>query len=339
MDQMAGVKTIVFIPGFIASELYEGLPPNVSNRKQWIGFNTFNSSGWELLQTDNPVIPAGGYYFSAKQIMWDLYSDFIGYLRTKAQRVITLAYDFRQDYDRLIHDMAIRIPPPITVDDELVIIGHSYGGLLAAGLIPLLPADVVNYLHQTVSIGTPWYGAWLAPRTLCGRGTTITQMTGLASAATLRNPISVIKSLINVLASWNSIYNLFPNPTIERQLSPAGYPSVWDANTWSSIGDRLRPAMLAAAKAQADIGYRMPGTHYHANIIGLGYGAPGPNSNYDLFSLRFDAVPLDGDGIVFQTSARGESRVNTEVWTVDGEHDRLCSAPGATSALSVILSQ
>lgn len=327
----------VFIPGFCGSDMSGGYVDDRQGRI-WVDpfFFTFRDN-FLRLKRSHPDVVSGRFVVHPFRVFWDVYGDFIPIVRPLFGSFIPLYYDFRKTIAESAADVANLINAKVGVTQELTIITHSMGGLVAAKAVDLIFTGLRNNIAQTISIGTPWAGSWATAGALAGRNLSVRCLALVVHLLRFRDSNESTRQLIDILCDWDALYELFPTPELESSLLPAGFPSVWDATTFSWLGDSFNITKHAAAKVPGAVTRIMPGGWPHHDIFNRNLPTESASPTYDYREPQRGYQLISGDGNVADVSVLSHARGLKTLWETDGEHDRLCSSGGALRAIERIV--
>lgn len=216
-------KPVVFIPGFIASELIQK-----SKRNRVI----FPPSIGDLLDKDKkarlvrllsgPDVPPGdivagepirGILNISKQAesLYDILRTY-GYSTTDPDRFAPVGWDWRLAVDHLAVQEAAAAAIRRLADvngSKVVVFIHSTGGLVFRRLLELRP-DLADRIEQVFAFGIPWAGAPKSVRFLA-RGEKFGFLTASLSASDVRE----------IMSHSQAAYDLFPPDPAKTDLTSA----------------------------------------------------------------------------------------------------------------------
>ncbi len=167
------MKALVFLPGIMGSELRR----DSDNEKVWppslldIVFKNADVEG--LLEPDlhatKPIIAFAGFYGIYRSILRDF--EAIGFTEDGIdKRLVTYAYDWRQDNRSTAQNLSNRLNEDDTFD-EIILVGHSMGGLVLRYLLESSEFDTEPWFEkvsQLITLGTPHIGAAAAINQVAG---------------------------------------------------------------------------------------------------------------------------------------------------------------------------
>lgn len=309
------VKPVVFIPGFIASELIQKsrnrviFPPGVSDL---IDKDKKAKLVRLLSGPDDPPgdIVAGepirGILNISKQAesLYDILRTY-GYSTTNPDQFAPVGWDWRLAVDHLLvqeaTSSAIRRLSDVN-GAKVVVFIHSTGGLVFRRLLELKP-DLADRIEQVFAFGIPWAGAPKSVRFLA-KGEKFGFLTASLSASEVRE----------VMSHSQSAYDLFPPDPAKTDLTSASGKRL---NLFvSASGKQAGPLVdldwipsspskdymrVMAADSDARLGRRASASDMPpvTNVVGWGVGTD-------------TQCVMDGDGkIEIVTSEEGDSTVPT----------------------------
>lgn len=146
---------IIFVPGFMTSEIYEG------KRRIWLSESPASAEAdfRRMIVKDGPAAPRDG--LTANRIMPD-YDAFVAALRAHGS-VHPFPYDWRQSVFDSAADLErfIASQPALRDAGRIVLVAHSMGGLVATAYAQN-PAGVFRHSARVVKLitmGTPYLGS------------------------------------------------------------------------------------------------------------------------------------------------------------------------------------
>lgn len=172
-------EVVLFIPGFLASEIYEVIPPTYYNPfprhdKIWPSINS--STKRRLIQDENGipvnetivgnVIERYALPFYVAHYQTEI---MLNYLRNNGVTVITVPFDWRIDLasedtsDRI--SLAIEDALAESNGSQITIISHSTGGIVARNFL-IQNRDVAANIKSFINIGSPNLGSVQAMQAL-----------------------------------------------------------------------------------------------------------------------------------------------------------------------------
>lgn len=169
------MKCVVFIPGIMGSELRSQSSGNQVWPPNLYRIITKSTDVDELLEpgleATRPISTVAGFYSVYRSLLRDI--ERCGYLIDGAdKRFIPFAYDWRQANEVSAQTLSDRLNLETEVDD-IVLIGHSMGGLVARYCLESGHFDEqpwFNKVRQLITFGTPHKGAPAALKQVSGFG-------------------------------------------------------------------------------------------------------------------------------------------------------------------------
>jgi pimeloyl-ACP methyl ester carboxylesterase len=301
--------TIYLLPGILGSQLGlprgDGQPPDVL----WLDPDDIVLGRLTELHPDHAtaLCSLGAVVYSYQGLK----------LRLAAAgfKVVLYDYDWREDVlasgralaERLRNDPA----------DELVLIGHSMGGLLArAALAHFAPGPAAARIKQVIGIGAPHGGSMAAVQALRA---TYPVVCRLAAIDQLHDAQSLTT---NVFRYFLSLYQMLP--------TESGTLNFYEANNWPLAGSCPEPTLLRVAR---DFGAQLaPGDARFVSIIGTGQRTVTSIERQDE-QFRYE-ITSAGDGTVAVTRA---SLTGAKVYSLRCEHSELPRSPTVAAALVDLL--
>ncbi len=330
-------KTVIFVPGFLGTNLHLGDSALGELNKVWVGIPTFFGGGYRTLDLEGQFPIPGNLPLVIGGIVEPVYGDFTLWLAQRFDRTLVLGWDWRSSLADSVLAVGTILRQELATGDQVTLIGHSAGGKLAAlASMNLTPAEKVK-LSYLATIGTPWRGSWRATEALLGWAESVKIGATLAAAGQFSIPRFERFKIQKVLSTFPGLYELFPNDELQLQLSPPGAPSVWDPAAIGNLVTPVNPAKLAAARIFANTHTAPDPTLQHINVIGVGAASPGPFTAAENFEDSNLNYSLDGDGVVPVQSARLVNVPRTIQLEVVGDHGRLCSATGTLACLAALI--
>lgn len=246
-------KILIFIPGYYGSFL----------KNQTNGDREFLTLGQVLLTADPLIYPVEGVFPDAKRVSDDGYFDSFNVIpsifaidgyrdsveafrlwgRPRQFEIHPLSYDWRAD----LHTILARIEAQIqeiqpTKNDQVILVGHSFGGLIAAYYMRYGTQDPASAKETFAAL--EWVDAWI----LAGapfRGTAQifrNSFYGVPSAG-FRDILAPV-----AVSSYPSTFLLTPPPDLLRVIDENGQEHPLDAfdaeayekNKWGLFQDKLQ---------------------------------------------------------------------------------------------------
>lgn len=169
------MKAVVFIPGIMGSELRS----SISGKRVWppslLEIITKTANVDDLLEPDveatRPISAVAGFYSVYRSLLRDI--EACGYqLDGSERRFIPFAYDWRQSNEDTAQQLSDRLNQESDLD-EIVLIGHSMGGLVARYSLESGRFNEQVWfpkVSQLITLGTPHNGAPEALKQVSGFG-------------------------------------------------------------------------------------------------------------------------------------------------------------------------
>ncbi len=232
-------------------------------------------------------------------------------LRAQGYAVETHAYDWRRGVAGLGRELADRIQD--LRSDDVRIVGHSFGGLLARAALAAGAPGVT----RVVTLGTPHQGAFATLQVLRGHHPIVQRV---AAIDPRRDPESLAR---RIFATFPGTYAILPHP-------PPGAPDPCDPASWPERGVPIRAAMLDAARREHRA-LAPPDSRFVA-VAGTGFETPlGAEPTPEGFRYPMSSR---GDGIVPIESAVPEG---VPGYYIEGGHGLLPSLGPLLEALPDLL--
>ncbi|MGG0305814.1 alpha/beta fold hydrolase [Priestia megaterium] len=297
------MKRIVFIPGIMGSELYEGRK-FFGETRRWFSFSDKTVKRLKLEPgKDRTIIPGGpleygyklvGNAFSANVI----YAPMLKMLESFNSSAIQFhpyGYDWRKD----LWDTCVDFHRFLSLfkNDDIYIVAHSMGGLLAHTYCQWAKdRNELPNIKKIITIGTPWKGSPDAFKVL---------KYGIKDKGWF---FPNYDTITNISRTFPSIYQLLPSSTYcrhNRYIVEPGRALRWlDCMNYIQAMDGCNVASIAQlnTKLHNSLQKPWPNSIDHYNIIGVDQGSVGtitlnPNGHDGM------QQPVDGDGVVPLESA------------------------------------
>lgn len=229
-------------------------------------------------------------------------------------------YDFRQSTTESGLKLAAHLIRLAEESDEVDVVAHSMGGLVACRAFDAIPVRLRNKFKRFVTIGTPWLGAFGTVGYLCGHGPTLEDIARFNSYGVDVKYELNKEYLKRLIARWPSVYDLLPAPALIRQAHTGRDLEPWTAETWAVANNTVSGDLLAAAIARREFPFKLLPSMRHLNIVGKNLLTPGPLP--DLGSRGYFAFPTldNGDGVVPLASAQSPFTQFSETAETTVEH-------------------
>jgi hypothetical protein len=338
--------TLVFLPGFAASELIARRA--LFDQKIWVGYGPLAGGnwGWMKLAADgiNPD-PSEGLPIFVGNPMSDYYGNMIDLLKRDLPpdqyRVLPLGWDWRHPPQYTAGVAIDRLRRIYRAEAPWSFVCHSFGGLIARAIWKTLGAEAPDTIRRIITIGTPHFGSYIAatdPFQLRGPiveglaylNTGIKAFTRVPFALepALTGTRRVQKSIMRTAGTWPCLYASLPFLNDQQHERDPNAENVFDPAEWPT--DRgISPAWLQWAKNEWQPWIQSPDAVPPANVLtcvqGNGYVTPigGPPAGR---ALDFNAYTWSGDAdaiVPLWSSAIGHG----PKVVVAGFHDQLCNHP------------
>jgi pimeloyl-ACP methyl ester carboxylesterase len=259
-------------------------------------------------------------------------------------------YIFFWDWRLNLFDTADKLAkfiPQVTKGQDFRVVAHSAGGILARlAYAEYGDGKAAPDWKKTVFIGTPHGGTYTAAASLGGYWNqfgwffTLATLCGLLPRATLPNLIlqgSPIDRLLNVVASWPSIYQLMPTNEPPWQGSDPNVKYLYRLSTWVAQNKHVQQKWIDSAEAlQAQL-EQLQAQPHAPGVDVIGTGTPTLSAitdSNDLGSEDGYDRSLDGDGVV--TISRAFLAGNGRVY-INGVHAQLPADSAVQSILPRLL--
>ena len=215
---------IYLLPGLLGSQLGRlragAVPPDLL----WLDPSDVADGRLSALSAPGGIVPLG--------VVPHTYLALKLRLRARGFDVVVHDYDWRGDLRGLAHALATRLEADATA--QLVLIGHSMGGLLARAALSQCRADTGARITRVIGVGVPHGGSIGAVQALRATSPVVLRLAALdrwhdAAALTA----SVFRGFI-------SLYQMLPAASATLDL--------FEHAAWPAHEPRPDPALLAAAR-------------------------------------------------------------------------------------------
>ncbi len=228
--------------------------------------------------------------------------------------VVLYDYDWRDDLEAAGDALAGRLEAEPA--DELALVGHSMGGLLARRALACCSAGTATRIRRLVGIGAPHGGAIAAVQALRGTYPVVCRLAAIDrehDAQTLTT---------GVFRTFMSLYQMLP--------AGGAAPDLFEPGNWPRAGAQPDPALLQAARG---FGRRLASADPRfVSIIGTGQRTvTGIERRGEQFRYTVTAA---GDGTV---AAARATLPGARAYSVRCEHSELPRNPTVAAALIEIL--
>lgn len=239
------------MPGFGGSSLY--LPRAVEPRL-WIDYPRLLAGGVSLLQLDaagtGPGPLTSGEVLSVGGPIDTYYGQLTAYLESFGHAVAGYGWDWRMSIVAAGDGLSAYIRA--TYDPAGVcLVAHSAGGLVARlALADLDARGKLALVSRVIYLGCPHYGTWLPVDTLTRRNP-LYQTIAFATR-TARDRVPPRSAAVDqTMCSFVSLYELLPFRDYGpyHDADPASVAALYQASTWSPIGQTVLQARLDGAVA------------------------------------------------------------------------------------------
>ena len=230
--------------------------------------------------------------------------------------VVAHDYDWRCDLSLLARALARRLEADAA--KQIVLVGHSMGGLLACAALKECSQAVARRVVRVIGIGTPFAGAIGAAQVLRATYPVLLRLAAL-------DPRHGPETLSATFRNFASLYQMLP-------AAAPGVPDLFDPASWPRRGPRPRSALLAAAR-----GYRQtlaPADERFVSIVGTGQRtATGIELHAGQFRYEISSA---GDGTVPAAHATLPGASN---YSLRCEHSELPRHARVAAAIAELLLQ
>lgn len=314
-------RRLVFVPGFLASMIFRPHPwdPN-RGELVWMSNEGVVLGDYKYL---DPTLPgselAGGKLYAGPPLE-SYHRGWYQFACLPDVESSAWGYDFRQSTSESGTKLAAHLIRLAEEYDEVDVVAHSMGGLVACRAFDSIPVRLRNKFKRFVSIGTPWLGAFGSVGYLCGHGPTLED---IAKYNSYLDPVKYVLNkeyLKRLLARWPGVYDLLPAPALIRKAHVGRDLEPWTAETWAVSNNTVSGDLLAQSLARREFPFKLLPSMRHLNIVGTKLLTPGPLP--DLGSRGYFAFHnLDiGDGVVPLASAQSPFTQFSETVETNAEH-------------------
>lgn len=326
------------IPGFMGS-LLDQLFPSGQRLNVWVNEGILvNPLNWNLLQLnadgDGPGPLAGG----ANIVPNRLWQGYYGRLHDKLREeytVVDLPYDWRHSIAQTATELTQTIRT-YTGGQDYVLVGHSMGGLIARLIwAQEQGVDRRDKLKRIVTLGTPHWGSYRAVQLLARLDPTYQQIANVIGIlpqvlSVLGLPSTFFGNLVasqilaildRVIASWPSVYELFPNLAEPNFAGDPVRAQLYQQISWSPFNGYVTQQNLTDARSDIhrQLAGAVPPPSQIVCVRALGVPTPAELSDIALLPQIRGYGLKDGDGAVTANAAwLGDVGLQTK-----GLHDRL----------------
>lgn len=305
------IGTLVFVPGLAGSELvYDaGLFGRVTI---WLSPPAILAGGFRALRLPPPGGPAPA--FGTPTITPGLplphfYGLLLAYMGQRGWHVVAPRSDWRRTQG---HDLVALLD---LLREELDkgpvwILAHSRGGLLTRSALAVLAAEnLLGNVRRVVGLGVPHTGSLAATQNLACYAPLKVSIIGLGTfLPTLYSHFLGTTEVASVMASWQSLYELQPDP-VRSWVAPGIAAALYTPATWTAAGLTLSAAYLAAAATRWATIPAPPLSVEWIDVAGTGFQTPFTLGDVaSLAEAGTMGTTLQGDGVVPLVSARQSGR-------------------------------
>jgi len=297
---------IYLLPGLLGSQLgrarTQGLPPDLL----WLDPGDVAEGRLTALSAASGIIPLGLVPHSYLALKLRLLA--------RGFDVVMYDYDWRSDLDTLAGTLAQRLEADAA--EQLVLIGHSMGGLLARAALSQCRADTSQRITRVISVGVPHGGSIGAVQALRA---TYPVVLRLAAVDRWHDAAALTA---NVFRRFVSLYQMLPAASATLDL--------FERASWPARKPQPDPALLAAARGFGAA--LVPADARFICIIGTGQRtATGIQQRGGQFRYEISAA---GDGTVAATCA---SLPGARVYSLRCEHSELPRSERVAAALAELV--
>lgn len=318
------LKYIIFIPGIMGTELFEGGEAFKKPIKRWINPDIrylnrvkLDEKSYNTVTPGNPM-KYGLTLFKGSIEKFTVYKDILSSLEILADedtKIIPFGYDWRKE---IIKDIVPKLHKRLESlkGEEVIIVAHSMGGLVTKSYIEWCKENNKSHgISKVITLATPWKGSPRAYQVL---------KYGLK----LKQYLPSIEVARKLAQTFPSVYQLLPSEQFCRELL-----YVRDSEklyNWSESFDQLYLNNDLILKNGKDLNKSLydfisppwPSDIEHINMVGVTQGTLGiVNTNKLSKYIHKDIGPLDGDGTVPLYSALpNPSWDDSKVYYVEANH-------------------
>lgn len=270
---------VAILPGVMGTELYVGLWGR--SVKYWLNPPILATTGLGGLALndigDGPLPGPGGLTLEVTTgfPMRDYYGPLSDHLLNHGFDILSVGYDWRQSIFAAATSAAKRIMQFFSAG-PWYLVAHSLGGLVARGVLKLLPAADRDRCQRLVTMASPHYGSCSIPRLFAHLDSNYHKL-GL-----LMTPHGAITNtfprdqLDKVIATLFSVYSLMPfeNSPIFSMPGGATYAQLMDPATYAGVNGFLKSARFNQAKIDQTWIADAIFPEWHVSFIGVGTQTP-----------------------------------------------------------------
>lgn len=324
---------VFFIPGFAGSHL-EIERPYLSGRfRVWLDYANVAAGLWEFL---DPTRDGSGIYngqTDAVQAVDYAYRPLFEFCKTFEVPLIQCPYDWRADPEASGRHVAGQLNVAASFAEEIVVLGHSMGGLVAKWAMAYCPRETLNKIKKVITVGTPWEGSFRAVLSLAGVGETLDM---IRLATVIGRGVYGLGSksrLAKILARCPGALSLLPSKRMLDQFSIGAEDSPWSAENWFDINPEVTEARLERAWYIRKQMPAFPISVYHINFRGTRIPTDGPILEGGPDRWRDISAGLLGDGVVpsFSSEIRPSEYGHNRGYSLD--HDQAANSMEVLSCL------
>ncbi|MCT1378748.1 alpha/beta fold hydrolase [Bacillus sp. p3-SID196] len=315
------MKHIVFIPGIMGSELYEG--EKKWGSKRW--FTVRNKNAKRLIMNPNedddinPGLPlAHGYKMFgnvvAKNIVYAKIMNTLSSLNSKGFQFHPYGYDWRKNLWETCGDLDILLRK--IGDEEIYIVAHSMGGLLIHTYCQWVKnaKKTMPNIKKVITLGTPWQGSPDSFKAL---------KYGVKDKGYFFPDFDVTKKISR---TFPSSYQLLPSVDYcleNKYLKQDGRTLRWSECidvVQNLEGCNVQSIKMLNQTLHESLSKPWPSSIEHYNVIGVNQGSVGVLM---LGANGLDGMqqPVDGDGVVPLNAALPYKTVNSTILYTQASHE------------------
>ncbi|OAB30207.1 hypothetical protein PMSD_20695 [Paenibacillus macquariensis subsp. defensor] len=332
------MKRVIFIPGIMGSNLYEGRRL-LGETRRWFSMTNRSLNRLKLDPNKKDKIYAGSPLEFGYKLVGNIsieanviYEPIIKMLKTFSSSDITVhpyGYDWRKDLEDVCSDLHNLLSN--FKNDEIFIVAHSMGGLLSHTYCHWAQQlGELNNIKKVITLGTPWKGTPDALKVL---------KYGIKDKGYFfPNADTVLKAS----RTFPSIYQLLPSIEYCKEkdyLNVNGRAMRWKEcmdYVEKLDGCNVQSIQNLNKKIYQSLMQPWPNEIEHYNVIGVNQGSVGKIRIGD--NGHDNLEPVDGDGVVPLHSALPYSSFNSKsVVYAEASHQGLTIAPNVIEWVKSIL--
>jgi hypothetical protein len=346
---MPGSPIVVFLPGFMGSQMQRSYPTQLP-KDVWYSTLEFLANGPDNLQLDSTgLLPgplAAGPLAASGPVDFNFYEGLVRQLMGDGWTVAVYPFDWRMATPVAAKQFASWLNSNYA-GNTVYVVAHSQGGILARYAYPLwTPAAGQGSWARTVYLGTPHGGSHFAAAAMAGNfgddsWTTLLGVSVANAAGILKSfnrwPEDIATRYLQVVASWRGLMDMFPSQYGPYQTLDPLVPSQWLLAAWNGVNSAVTQSALSAEQDVVGTLAQYLAEPRPPEVCVVGAGFKTPQSYKNLINLRSLANynnTLSGDGTV--TVERG-TLPGVSTLTMNLTHGGLATDATILSRLSGLL--